>query len=228
MSNMAKIPTLTDLIADTEMSLKENGLMVLLNQNPPETWMSDHPMAKVKINGQNVPAKYMPVGRVEYLLSRIFGKWRLEVKSVNAIANSVVVTVRLHVLNPITNEWDWNDGIGASPIQTESGAGAMEWDKVKSAAVQMAAPSAETYAFKDAAEKFGKIFGKDVNRQDINYNSLLKVQTTLQDLTDLFNEVADSLPPNNYKAVSEIITERREGDYVAAYKQIIKFKSTGQ
>lgn len=225
---MAKIPTLTDLIADTEMSLKENGLMVLLNQNPPETWMSDHPMAKVKINGQNVPAKYMPVGRVEYLLSRIFGKWRLEVKSVNAIANSVVVTVRLHVLNPITNEWDWNDGIGASPIQTESGAGAMEWDKVKSAAVQMAAPSAETYAFKDAAEKFGKIFGKDVNRQDINYNSLLKVQTTLQDLTDLFNEVADSLPPNNYKAVSEIITERREGDYVAAYKQIIKFKSTGQ
>jgi hypothetical protein len=182
-------------------------------------------MAKVKINGQNVPAKYMPVGRVEYLLSRIFGKWRLEVKSVNAIANSVVVTVRLHVLNPITNEWDWNDGIGASPIQTESGAGAMEWDKVKSAAVQMAAPSAETYAFKDAAEKFGKIFGKDANRQDINYNSLLKAQATLQDLTDLFNEVADSLPPNTYKAVSEIITEQREGDYVAAYKQIIKFKS---
>jgi len=28
------------------------------------------------------------------------------------------------------------------------------------------APAAESYAFKDAAEKFGKIFGKDINRKD--------------------------------------------------------------
>ena len=38
-----------------------------------------------------------------------------------------------------------------------------------------AAPAAESYAIKDAAEKLGKIFGKDLNRKDvIGYESLLK------------------------------------------------------
>jgi hypothetical protein len=37
-----------------------------------------------------------------------------------------------------------------------------------------AAPAAESYAVKDAAEKIGKIFGKDLNRKDeIIYDSLI-------------------------------------------------------
>jgi hypothetical protein len=41
--------------------------------------------------------------------------------------------------------------------------------------VQKAAPAAETYAVKDAAEKFGKIFGRDVSRKgSMNYTDLLK------------------------------------------------------
>ncbi len=70
----------------------------------------------------------------------------------------------------MTNEWDWQDGVGAAPIQTAKGAAATDFSQVNTAAVQMAAPAAESYAFKDAAEKFGKIFGKDLNRKDeMNY-----------------------------------------------------------
>ena len=37
---------------------------------------------------------------------------------------------------------------------------------MSSGAIQMWAPSAESFAIKDAAEKLGKIFGKDLNRKD--------------------------------------------------------------
>ena len=166
-TNQLIIPTITDLIQDDEMALKDNALMVILNQNPPEKWLSTHPM----IQGY----KYLPIERVEWLLSRIFTKWYVEIKDTKILANSVCVTVRLWVKNPITGVDEFQDGIGAAPIQTNKGAGAANWDEVKSDGVQKAAPSAESYAIKDAAEKFGKIFGKDVSRKNtFDYNQLLK------------------------------------------------------
>ena len=169
MNEVAKIPSLSELVKDTEMSLKENALMVILNQEPPKEWLKDHPM---------IPGyRYLPIERVEYLLTRIFGKWWVEIKNVQQVANSMVVTVRVHVINPLTGEVDWQDGVGAQSIQTDKGAGAMDWNAAKADGVQKAVPSAETYAIKDACDKFGKIFGKDVSRKNqINYNKLLKIK----------------------------------------------------
>jgi hypothetical protein len=80
----------------------------------------------------------------------------------------------LHYQNIENNDWSWQDGIGAAPIQTEKNAGAMDWDKVRTDSVMKAAPAAETYAVKDAAEKIGNLFGKDMNRkEDIIYDSLI-------------------------------------------------------
>lgn len=174
MSNLAKIPTLHELIHEDENSLKQNALSVILNQAPPEQWLVNHPM----INGY----KYMPIERVEYLLTRIFTKWWVEVKQTQVLANSVVVTVRLWVVNPINGESEFQDGIGAAPIQTDKGAGAMDWNAAKNDGVQKAAPSAETYAIKDAAEKFGKLFGKDISRKtNIDYTPLLKQKPNIED-----------------------------------------------
>jgi hypothetical protein len=119
--------------------------------------------------------KYIPIEKIEYLLTRIFGNFNVEIRSTQIVANSVVVTVRLHVINPINGQAMWQDGIGAAPIQTDKGAGATDWNAVKTDGVQKAAPAAETYAVKDAAEKFGKIFGRDVSRKgSMNYTDLLK------------------------------------------------------
>ena len=87
-------------------------------------------------------------------------------QKVQVIANSVVVTVRLYYQDVLSDEILWQDGIGASPIQTDKGAGAMDWNHTKNDAVMKAAPAAESYAVKDAAEKIGKLFGKDMNRAD--------------------------------------------------------------
>jgi len=164
---MNKLPALKDLYdGDLELKQGQNELNVLLNQHPKSDWIKEHPFAK--------GVKYIPIERIEYLLTRLFIKWKVEVKAIQTIANSCVVTVRLHYQNIEDNEWSWQDGIGAAPIQTEKDAGAMDWDKVRADSVMKAAPAAESYAVKDAAEKIGKIFGKDLNRKDeIIYDSLI-------------------------------------------------------
>jgi hypothetical protein len=161
-----KLPSLDELINADLIQLDEiNQLNVLLNQQPPEKWLKKHPMTG---------HPYLPIDKVEYLLTKLFFQWRAEIKDSKLIGNSVQVTVRLHYFNIVTNEWDWQDGIGACPLQTESKAGAIDFDKLKSAAVMMAAPAAKSYAIKDAAECIGAIFGKSLNRADkTGYDSLL-------------------------------------------------------
>lgn len=162
------LPKVEELYGDLEKASKQNELNKLLNYEPKAEW--------IKVNKFANNSKYIPVGIVEYLLTSIFIKWRVEVKTIQVIANSVVATVRLYVQDPLTGEWDWQDGVGASPIQTKSGASATDFSQVNTAAVQMAAPAAETYAFKDAAEKLGKLFGKDINRSDdttMDYNPMM-------------------------------------------------------
>ena len=159
------LPAIQDLYGDVTKAEEMNTLNILLNQPPAESWIATHPHIK--------NYKYIPISRIEYLLTRIFIRWRVEVKSLQLLANSVVATVRLHYLDPITQEWDYQDGVGASPLQTDSGAGAIDFNKMKASAVMMSAPSAESYAIKDAAEKIGKLFGKDLNRkEEASYDAL--------------------------------------------------------
>ena len=68
-------------------------------------------------------------------------------------------------------------------MQTDKDAGAVDFNKIKSSAVQTAAPAAESFAIKDAAEKLGRLFGKDLNRKDIiDYNLLENRFDNLKDI----------------------------------------------
>lgn len=214
MSNIAKIPTLQELVLDSEMSLKENALMVICNQPPPKEWVKEHPMAKVP---------YLPIERVEYLLTRIYGKWWVEVLNVAVIANSVTVTVRLFVRNPITGEIEHQDGVGANPIQTDSGKGAMDWNYAKNNGVQLALPAAKTYATKDAAENFGKLFGKDLTRKDIiGYEGLLKNQTPsdklLEEIKDMYSLKIDDLSKSLVTDIERVIGKKEISSYIKIHK----------
>ncbi len=167
MAEKNKLPVLAELYdGDLDLKKDQNELNILLNQHPKSDWIKEHPFAK--------GVKYIPIQRIEYLLTRLFLKWRVDIKNIQTIANSIVVTIRLYYQNIEDNKWSWQDGIGAAPIQTEKDCGAMDWDKVRADAVMKAAPAAESYAIKDAAEKIGKIFGKDLNRKDeIIYDTLI-------------------------------------------------------
>lgn len=213
------IPTLAELIADTEETRAQDSLTVILNQSPPTQWLAEHPTAKIKnAEGKQVPLPYLPINKIEYLLTKIFKRWWTEVRLVQCIANSVCVTVRLYVVNPITGKEEWQDGVGAAAIQTDSGKGAMDWNYAKSHGVQIALPAAESYAIKDAAEKFGKIFGKDLGRKDsMDYNVLLpRPSIGHDDLSELLELKKEALTKAQLKDAERILN----GKETASYKKL--------
>ena len=187
MSNLpekTKLPSLSDLMNDNDLKSDQNELNVLLNVPPKDAWIKSHPFAK--------GIKYLPIERVEYLLTRLFIRWNVEIKSTQILANSICVTIRLHYQDRLSNSMLWQDGIGAAPLQVNQGKGAIEFNEIKSSAVMLAAPAAESYAIKDAAEKIGKIFGKDLNRHDqIMYYSMsgtINKSERENKLKEMFNE----------------------------------------
>ncbi len=175
-ANLPTVQELYDLAQITELK-KQQDLQSILNMEPRQDWVKVHPKIRQKaiVGGRevDVPYLYIPIGIQEWLLTAIFTRWRLKVNNYSMLANSIAVHVTLFVRNPITGDWDEQDGLGAVPLQTAQGASPIDWTQIKSAAVMMGLPAAETYALKDAAEKFGKIFGKDLNRRDVmNYGDI--------------------------------------------------------
>ena len=165
--NNKKLPTIKQLYESDKLQPREKDSVFqqLVNQSPKKEWIRLHPFFK------NV--RYLPIQRVEWLLTNIFINWHTEIKDVKILANSVLTTLRLHYHNPISNEWQYQDGVGASPLQTDKDAGAIDFNSIKSDAVMKAAPASKSFAVKDAAEQIGRLFGRDLNRADqISYDSL--------------------------------------------------------
>jgi hypothetical protein len=130
-----------------------------MNQQPKQEWIKEHPFIK--------SYKYLPIERIEYLLKTIFKRYRIEITGQGTSFNGVWVTVRIHYLHPITGEWDYHDGIGATQLQTAKGTSPADLGNINNGALSMAFPMAKTIAIKDAADHFGKLFGADLNRKDV-------------------------------------------------------------
>ena len=136
-------------------------LNVILSTPPPATWVKVHPFIK--------NYNYLPIDKVEYLLRRCFKKYQIEVIKTAQLFNAIEVTVRVHYLNPATNEMMFHDGVGAQELQTTKNSGNLKTDmsNVNKGAVMMALPIAKSIAIKDACDHFGDLFGANLNRKDI-------------------------------------------------------------
>lgn len=209
------LPKIQDLYDNKELVLQENKLQILLNQPPKNEWLKVHPMVKTQ---------YIPIERIEWLLTNVFVKWWVEIRTVQLIANSIVITIRLFYKNPLSDEILCQDGIGASPLQTDKGCGATDFNAIKSSSVQIASPAAESYAVKDAAEKIGKLFGKDLNRADqIAYNLNIndKSVITKESLKELYNNVKNLLTESEQKDAERIIVYNEQNSFEKLYKLLI-------
>jgi hypothetical protein len=163
-----KLPTLQELYAEPEQALKTDHLAVILNQQPPASWIKTHPFIK----GYN----YLPIDKIEFLLKRIFKRYRIEILREGTSFNGVYVVVRVHYLHPVTNEWDFHDGIGAVQLQTAKGTSPADLININNGALSIAYPIAKTIAIKDACDHFGTTFGSDLNRKDtIQYSADAKL-----------------------------------------------------
>ena len=156
---MNKLPTIAELFNDNlEEAYKNEQLNLLLNQAPPVSWVKKHPYIK--------DYNYLPIDKIEYLLRRVFKQYKIEVLREGTSFNGVYVVVRVHYLNPITNEMCFHDGIGAQQLQTKQGSSAADLANINNGALSMAFPIAKTIAIKDACDHFGTLFGANLNRKD--------------------------------------------------------------
>lgn len=213
--NAFRLPTLKEIVDDTEESIKENQLMVLLNQAPPIEWVKEHPF----IRGY----KYLPIGRIEYLLKRIFTGYKIEVLKTGILFNSVEVQVRVHYKNPVTKEWDFNDGVGACELQTQKDTGTLKLDmsNVNKSAVEMALPIAKSKAIKDACDHFGKLFGSDLNhKEQFDFTPLLKQSTNVEDLQSLYDIKKEFLSVEDIANAERIINNKEVKSYEKLFKTL--------
>jgi len=154
-----KLPTLVELFSEQiQVAGRTESLNVLLNHEPKKEWVKTHPF----ISGY----QYIPIDKVEYLLRKIFKKYRIEVLREGTAFNGVYVVVRVNYFNPITGEMDYHEGIGACQLQTKKGTSPADLININNGAISMAFPIAKTMAIKDACDHFGKLFGCDLNRKD--------------------------------------------------------------
>lgn len=225
MADIAKYtpPTIADLIADKDMAFAQDDLNVILNTPVPTSWVKQHPLVNIKINGQNVPLPYIPVKRVKYLLKRIYGKYEWEVKECKQVLNAMVVIGKLTITNPVTGEKESQDGIGAASIQMDKGATQGDLTAIKANAIQIGAPAAESYALKNAAEKFGDIFGGNI--YDIDNTAYAPVfgddvrnPPTNEDLKELTMLKWEALTPDEQTNAERILKNEEKNSYSKLYK----------
>lgn len=218
----SKLPTLQELHHDELTAFKNDQFNLLLNQPVPEAWVKEHPFAK------NV--KYLPIDKVEFLLTRIFQNWKVEVISYSALFNSVSVHIRLHLLHPLTGEWFYHDGLGAVGVQTDKGASASDISAIKQDAIMKALPAAESYAIKDAAEKLGIFFGKNLNRKDTvgfsgaySKEDVAPTEDQWTELQEMYNAIEENLTEDEKINAERIIKNKETNSYNKLYK-ILKSK----
>lgn len=174
-------------------------LNALLNQPAPKKWVKKNPYA-----GNSL---YLPIDKVEYLLRKIYKRYRVEILREQQMFNAVSVTIRLHYLHPITNEWDWIDGGGAKSLQLKKGSQGFDFSNINTNSVDMAFPIAISQAIKNAAQKLGRIFGADLNR-----NEIMEVSAD------------EGLQDKKYEIERDRMLSAIENGYQPTEEEIIKFK----
>lgn len=169
---MSKLPVIKELYSNRELAIKNDEFTTLMNQPPLKDWIKTHPFIK--------GYKYIPIERIEFLLKNIFKKYSIEILREGVSFNGVYVVARVHYMHPVSGEMEFHDGIGAIELQTKKGTSPSDLSNINNGALGMAYPIAETRAIKDATDKFGKLFGSDLNRKE---NIGYAVDSTLIELT---------------------------------------------
>jgi len=187
-----EIPTIADLFVDNiGEAYKNEQLNLLLNQEPREAWIKEHPF----IRGY----RYIPIDKIEFLLRKIFKRYRIEILGQGSSFNGVWVSVRVHYWNPSVNDFDFHDGIGACQLQTKKDTSPADLGNINNGAISMAFPIAKTIAIKDACDHFGKLFGSDLNRKDtIPFSFDENLNIVKYDLGDLVRQLKTCSNVFNY------------------------------
>jgi len=178
----------------------------ILNSEPKKEWLKTHEQIK--------DYNYLPVKKVEFLLHRIFKDIKFQI--VHIIKdNDCTISVRVHYADREGKPM-YQDGIASCQIS-------------KTQPAEMAIPKAKSIAIMNAARSMGRIFGRDLNRDDETLSIVttpktideesakflnevtIKVKNTtiLEALETLFKEIEPSIPKGLEKNVKAIFIKQK-------------------
>lgn len=209
-----KVPTIQELYANTEIALQQDQINVILNQPPPTKWLKEHPYVRGHM--------YLPIDKVEFMLKKLFKKTRIEILREGVSFNGIYVVVRVWYQDILSQEMDFNDGIGAIQLQTAKGTSPADLANINNGAVSMAFPIAKTLAIKDACDHFGAIFGANLNRKDVmpvSYDEKL-AQTAEEKRVLKLIEKAKTV--EDMDAISSHVNENTQSKYDEKWNQLKK------
>ena len=198
--------TLAELYGGVGFIKDIENLDEILNSEPKKEWLKTHEQIK--------DYKYLPVKKVEFLLHRLFKSVHFEIR--HLIKDSdCSVSVRVHYEDR-DGKLMFQDGIASCQIS-------------KTQPAEMAMPKAKSIAIMNAARSMGRIFGRDLNRDDETLSIVttpktideesakflnevtIKVKNTtiLEALETLFKEIEPSIPKGLEKNVKAIFIKQK-------------------
>jgi len=122
-------------------------------------------------------ALYLPISYIETALDEIFfGLWQTENFKYQIVVNEIIGSIDLVVYHPRLKQWIRRTGAASTPIQLKKGSGVTQVDQKIYNTLVKDFPHLKAECIKNAAKSFGKIFGRDLNRNfEDNYVPLLKL-----------------------------------------------------
>lgn len=151
-------------VTEVAKSAQENPLLAAqiyhqsINKKPHSTWVRTDPINKTE---------YLPISKLEMLLDEyFFGQWSTSNIQTQVFANEILVSLELTLVHPVTGWVITRLGAASIPIQQDKGAKVTDVEAKKKNALVKNFPAAKAMAFKNACKTLGKMFGRDLNRDD--------------------------------------------------------------
>ena len=148
-----------------EFMAKLMSFNLLLDQEPP----------KEKVKERSVGGKlfkYLSISYYEVLLKQLFGHFTVVDFSTQVVSNEIVGTIKVKYYHPVFQEWMTTTGVAATQIRMrrlKDGETYRDHDyqflnlKILNA-LEADVPHLKSDAFRNAFVNFGKLFGRDLNR----------------------------------------------------------------
>lgn len=231
-------------MSDQQLTVQNNGLTTSADNQMPITieqftsLINKEPKKEDLTDTFDKKAKTLPISFVETLLDELYlRQWGTENVQTIHIANEILVTLTLWVIDPFTKvkitragfaaaamQWDavpddlkWTNGEDLNR-KKERNAWGMDLQNKKQESLKLVFPKVKSMAIKNAAQSLGKSFGRDLNRK--HEDTPTEFWTDLVNSTELLAEAKPLIEKAKTKEDFETIWESYSDDL----KDNIEFK----
>jgi hypothetical protein len=198
----------------------------MLNASPDQVGIESTPDGK---------ARTLVISHVETTLDEMFfGHWRTENFKWERMANEVVGSIDLIVIHPISGYEIRRSGAASIVIMvdkapqniqgTERNRWALNAENKKSNALDLAFPKLKTECIKNAAISLGKLFGRDLNRNNIDIYKPFNLKGKLAPMNKDMQYISELIDKAQTQDDCDIILQACPDELLSKVQELIAVK----